>query len=146
MKNRLRYIVPSAIIVVAMFVFVDSGFLLTDTKVIENDGVSTPVGLPYFKKDMANGKFRITGRVAGRGIFEQKVVRIVADDGIDAIRINGRPVSLAHVPAAKRSDYVNGFNLDWEVFVPGIRTRSSLNSGMRAVPVGWRSIRHWSIR
>jgi hypothetical protein len=75
------------------------------------DGRILNIGQPGFIESAGSGTYEMRGNlVVGR--FSSKGVRIIPDDEIVALIVNGTDVNLASIPLQARKDYRMGFPLD----------------------------------
>jgi len=107
-KLLLISLVLAAILIVA---FLASKVKYEDFVLTDEFGENLAVDLPYSAKSPNNDrsyKYELTGKIH-LNVFSSRYYRIIPDDKITSLAINGKNVSLASVPERKKSDYSSGF-------------------------------------
>jgi len=78
------------------------------------------VSLPWqFDAKADAARLRVTVEAGHAGLTPSTRWRIVPDEEVLSLTLNGQPVSLEHIPAAARRDWTRGFDLDLDL-QPGV--------------------------
>jgi 4-amino-4-deoxy-L-arabinose transferase-like glycosyltransferase len=108
-KKLLLAVFVQAAILVAMLL--TSKIKYEDFALIDEEGNSTFVEFPYSVKSLKEDRiyiYELRGKVH-LGIFSPRYYRIIPDDKILSLTINGKEVSLDSIPENQKRDYRKGF-------------------------------------
>jgi hypothetical protein len=113
MNKKLLLAVSVMVAILAIMLFMARSeckeFILTD-----EEGDSAFVEFPYSAKSLKEDKvhiYELKGKIH-LGIFSPRYYRIIPDDKILSLTINGKEVSLASIPENQKSDYRRGFTIN----------------------------------
>ena len=89
--------------------------------IVDEDGSSSFVDFPYFVKSLKeNGtyKYELKGKVH-LNFFSPRYYRIIPDDKILSLVVNGKEISLASVPEGEKQDVRKGFTINLSEYLHG---------------------------
>lgn len=114
MKLAIRFLIPLFIIIVGAVLI---GFYkwnqpqYIDFAVISPSGEKTVIKGPEFIESSGVGTYTMTGTIV-MNAWGSRVFRIIPDDRIESLQVNGTRISLAKLSPHQRKDYDKGFQYD----------------------------------
>ena len=84
----------------------------------DGDGNSSSVDFPYYVKSMKGGTYELKGKIH-LNFFSPRYYRIIPDDKILSLAVNGINIPLDSIPERMKSDYRRGFVIDLSGYLHG---------------------------
>lgn len=110
LKSKTLYLL---IITAALFLLVIKTIqpTLSNFSLITPSGKTQKIDHPGFMQSTENGVYRLSGTLV-MGKYSSPILRIIPDDEILSLSINGTPINLNIIPHHLRKDYNRGFTYD----------------------------------
>ncbi len=114
MSSYIKYAV--LIFLLILFILLNNYTSLRITDLEKKDVNIEKLSLPFFDYPKGPAEYVIAGKIHS-GKISQKTIRIIPDNGVEYITVNGRRVSFDNIDIRSLSDHEKGFALDLEPYI-----------------------------
>lgn len=115
LRSKTLYLIISSLLIIA-YIFASIQPTFSNLAITSPSGKTQSLETPRFIESFESGVYRLAGTIT---LTQQSspVLRIIPDDEIYSLSINGQPVNLNVISAEQRKDYSKGFMYDLKAYL-----------------------------
>lgn len=114
--KHLAWFVPVVAALVLLVLGKSFSYKFEDFKLSGPNNRQQPIAMPFLMGSWSLGNYTLRGNLI-RSWFTPTSYRIIPDDYLHALYVNGKEIDLSGVPDDLRKDVTNGFKIDLEEFL-----------------------------